>query len=569
MKLEVHEQVRLPLRRCIELVVSGIQFRLFRAAITVGIIALAVAFLMTMLTEGFTARRVADVVRQRTAPREKLLTWVSRLSTPMSEGDLSSLLLSAADDTDRAEELQHWGQLDEGELELLINLARQREMYLDFFQDQPEGTRRAMVGRARGAEIFDYLSEPERLEGFWEKLSLATRQFPADREQFSDFLRRYEETDRLRRRILQGHRQALERLDEKFQDRRALEILAHGRDDLPKLLQPLGFRMSEDDFRTVHEQARLSLDVEDIARLLTIRQVKALLAQRSGIGKIADVTQETLLEEVRSPDGAEWLVSVVADLRDKRRELAKELPELRSKVQDLTDTVDELRNRLENLTADADERRVVERRLEETQTDLDAAVRRRDSAESDLRSLTAARPILEGMDLTPERIAAAASRRLQQRRLSDVESAVAQAALGGGVLGFSSRAVWLIVVSLMVCVVGIANAMLMSVTERFKEIATMKCLGATDGFIMINFILESCFQGLAGGVIGAVLGTGLGVVRSALKYGALSFSQLPALDVLAAAGAAIGIGVTLSAMAAVYPARVAARLAPMEAMRIE
>ncbi|MCK4402075.1 ABC transporter permease, partial [bacterium] len=46
------------------------------------------------------------------------------------------------------------------------------------------------------------------------------------------------------------------------------------------------------------------------------------------------------------------------------------------------------------------------------------------------------------------------------------------------------KQIWLVVLSLMVCVVGIANAMLMSVTERYKEIGTMKCLGALDRFII-------------------------------------------------------------------------------------
>ncbi|MGC9454143.1 MAG: FtsX-like permease family protein [Phycisphaerae bacterium] len=569
MKLQVHEQVRLPLRRCVELVVSGIQFRLFRAAITVGIIALAVAFLMTMLTEGFTAREVAKVVDQRTAGREKLLEWVSRLSTPMTGEGLNSLLIQARNNQRRAEELRYWGDLSESDLETLTELAWQRKMYLDFFAAQPEGTRRAMVGRARGAEILDVLSEPEQLEQFWGKLSLAKTQFPAEQQQFRDFLQRYNETRDLRERIVQGHREALAKVDEKFQQKRPVEILAQGGDDLPEAIEPFGYRMSDETLQTVREQARLSLDVEEVTRLLTVRQIKARLAERTRISRIADVTQQTLLNEVDSQRGAEWLVSLVEKLRNERRELAEELPKIQNDVAELSQRVEGLRTRLENLPSDSGERTDVRRLLEEAEGDLAAAVEQRDTAEIDLRSLEAARAILEGMDLTPERIATAAEMRLEQQRLADVESAVGQAAAGNGVLGFSSRAVWLIVVSLMVCVVGIANAMLMSVTERFKEIATMKCLGATDGFIMINFILESCFQGLAGGIIGSLLGLGLGVVRSALKYGALSFSQLPALEVLAAAGVAIGIGITLSAMAAMYPAWVAARLAPMEAMRIE
>lgn len=65
-------------------------------------------------------------------------------------------------------------------------------------------------------------------------------------------------------------------------------------------------------------------------------------------------------------------------------------------------------------------------------------------------------------------------------------------------VGASPKQRWIIILSLLVCVVGIVNAQLMAVTERFREIGTMKCLGALDRFILRLFILESGMQGLAG-----------------------------------------------------------------------
>ena len=62
--------------------------------------------------------------------------------------------------------------------------------------------------------------------------------------------------------------------------------------------------------------------------------------------------------------------------------------------------------------------------------------------------------------------------------------------------GITMKDKWLIIMSLIVCVVGIANSMLMAVTERFQEIGTMKCLGALDRFVVRLFLLESGFQGL-------------------------------------------------------------------------
>jgi putative ABC transport system permease protein len=85
--------------------------------------------------------------------------------------------------------------------------------------------------------------------------------------------------------------------------------------------------------------------------------------------------------------------------------------------------------------------------------------------------------------------------------------------------GISPQEYWLVIMSLIVCVVGIANAMLMSVTERFREIGTMKCLGALDRFVVELFLLESGFQGLSGAILGSLIGF-VGIMLLNLKdYG--------------------------------------------------
>ncbi len=138
----------------------------------------------------------------------------------------------------------------------------------------------------------------------------------------------------------------------------------------------------------------------------------------------------------------------------------------------------------------------------------------------------------------------------------------------GAWLGLGPRMGWLILVSMFVCVIGITNAMLMSVTERFAQIATMKCLGALDGFIMLMFVLESCFMGVVGGILGALIGATLGVLRMTGVLGT-EVLRVPVQQLVIATSAATAVGVLLSAVAAVYPALRAARLAPMEAMRIQ
>jgi len=132
------------------------------------------------------------------------------------------------------------------------------------------------------------------------------------------------------------------------------------------------------------------------------------------------------------------------------------------------------------------------------------------------------------------------------------------------------RDYWLITLSILVALVGIINSVLMSVTERFREIGTMKCLGALDGFIVRLFFIESAFAGLIGSAIGAPIGIMLAILRMgfAVGFAALPMGQV-ARDTLATGALALVIGTTITVLAAIYPAYVAARMQPVEAMRAE
>jgi putative ABC transport system permease protein len=130
-----------------------------------------------------------------------------------------------------------------------------------------------------------------------------------------------------------------------------------------------------------------------------------------------------------------------------------------------------------------------------------------------------------------------------------------------------SKQTWLITLSLLVCVVGIANAMLMSVTERFREIGTMKCLGALDSFIVKLFLLESTFQGSAGTALGILIGFMLTLLLALLDYGTFVFKYFPTNAILWSALAAMIVGTTLSLIGAMLPAYRAAKMEPVAAMR--
>lgn len=127
----------------------------------------------------------------------------------------------------------------------------------------------------------------------------------------------------------------------------------------------------------------------------------------------------------------------------------------------------------------------------------------------------------------------------------------------------------LISLSLLTCLVGIVNAMLMSVTERIKEIGTLKCLGARDGFIVQTYFVESTMQGVLGTLLGIIIGLVLGVGIGGGTYGGVVLGHFPALTVAKSLGLALMMGAVMSVMASILPAYWAAKKQPVDAMRVE
>lgn len=117
-------------------------------------------------------------------------------------------------------------------------------------------------------------------------------------------------------------------------------------------------------------------------------------------------------------------------------------------------------------------------------------------------------------------------------------------------------------ISLLVGGIGVMNIMLVSITERTREIGTRKALGARQSVIMLQFITEAVVICLVGGALGVALGVGLGSLGANL----LGYAARPSLTaILLAVGFSMAIGVFFG----YYPARKAARMDPIEALRYE
>ena len=117
-------------------------------------------------------------------------------------------------------------------------------------------------------------------------------------------------------------------------------------------------------------------------------------------------------------------------------------------------------------------------------------------------------------------------------------------------------------ISLLVGGIGVMNIMLVSITERTREIGTRKALGATNGSIQLQFIVEAVIICLIGGMIGIILGVGLGSVAAKLLGYAAKASVL---SIVVSVLFSMVIGVFFG----FYPANKAAKLDPIEALRYE
>ena len=135
--------------------------------------------------------------------------------------------------------------------------------------------------------------------------------------------------------------------------------------------------------------------------------------------------------------------------------------------------------------------------------------------------------------------------------LDELNSMIAMVSAGlGGISG----------ISLLVAGVGVMNIMLVSVTERTREIGIRKALGARKRVIMQQFVIEAAVTSSLGGILGIILGS---VVTSAVgKLAGLSASPTP-VAVLVSFGVSVGIGLLFGYM----PANRAAGLNPIDALR--
>jgi len=472
------DQARLGVGRCVRLAVSGMSYRLLRSGITTAILALAVAFLVHVLTHAILAERVQRSTWEALGPRREASRWMTRLTTP----DSPTMVIEgiASGNPAVSAQAEHWAGLDGEAWDRLQRTAWGWTQTRDWFGSLSSSESAVLLGGQTLLQWFDAMQTQAGRETFHERLTQLNlgRSYNTHASDAGDWATMYWSSlvDAVR-----TSRQAQDEAIRTLRDRDPRPLL--DRLDKPKPetyshFVEAGFKMTAAEFQNLRVVAKDQKILVSIQEALNDSEVAAEV--------VADIGSDELLAVMSGlRDGPPWWGKVVGERVD---------------FDDLL------------LTATA---------------------------------------------------------YTNQRRWSALTHDY-QPTDRGTPFGLPVGTLWLVGLSLLVCVVGVTNALLMSVTERFNEIATMKCLGAMDRSIMQMFVAEAVIQGVLGGVVGVALGLLLTLLRGFAEFGTLLGRGLEGwADLLGAAGLSLGVGVILAALAAVGPSWIASRLAPMEAMRVE
>ena len=518
-EIDVRKQRNLTARETFRLCIRGVKHRMLRSLLTLSVVVLAVAFFMFLLSDSMflrgVGRGVSDELEQgrlggqtltRLYVRPTPLVLTRRFSQAVRRGDAAAL--------DEAAAVAHW---DRARVESLARLADDEKLYTDFFESIPAGKRLALVGKRSGRDIFTFILG-ER-EAFHEAIApMVDLRIPRKLAGLDAFLDAYPAYEKESAAFLHDWNAGVDA---------ASAVLAKHR---PEGVDDIAWIASENPaeleaWRAETEALGFRLPADDLSR---IRDQFHWAAMRNGV-----------LGQLNTADVREaWTRA----FRERKRTSADE------KLLHLDDP-----RAVSVLLGEASPKSEVE-----SPEGADRRAARENAGQ------------VPGQGLSADDLAELSRRARVEKRLGTLEKSLAGVQnAGGGFLGLSSRQVFLLCISFLVCMVGIANAMLMSITERFREIATMKCLGATDRYILLQFMMEAALQGLAGGFVGVVLGFVIAFIRDLGVCGGYLFTYWPGAALILSALFSLVIGVLLAVLASVQPSWSASRMAPMEAMRIE
>ena len=509
--LEILEQPRLPLNRQIEICADGIRHRFFRSMTTLAVVTLAVAFLMNMLAESVIVRSCKRGITGELSQLKQLSHLMSLTEMALEKGALRNQAALAVTGSLPSRILQNWSGMHSEDFEKFRRQCVEVEAMQAWLDGLKLGHRRLLFRDIRVDEGLRRLTEPEQ----WEQFEKRLQRIPSLRrpDKLEAVVKYYPAFEEKLAAALEGVEVAINRLRTDLKGRSLKTWLAKSATDAEEsasvstFLASHGVELTPLELSELCVQARNQVNLNILMNALSIPEVKP-----AWINKFERPFSLAKALRYLADDSStgRWLINfkVTVKVKDENEQKPDKEKEITS-----------VRDRL----------------------------------------------IAAGLD--PEEVPKLASRILHVQKAETLQDQLV--AEYGREEGIGANALWLVVVSLVVCVVGITNAMLVSVIERFREIATMKCLGAMDGLIATLFLLEAAFLGFIGGLAGVFIGSLVGLLRMFVSFGSWVWTFFPPVDMLVVAGLSILAGLVLTTFASIYPAFRAARMAPMEAMRVE
>ena len=518
--ITIARQPWLSFRRTVGITIDGIKYRLFRASVTVAVIMLAVAFLMNILSESLIKRNVASQTREQIRVSRQVYDWSSRLTSPGSREDLVAEIAASTPDSSQYIEAQELAKLTDREMLSFREWTVKASSVMQFFDGLDYAKRRSMIHTSEGLGVLRRLKDAEAMTAFKQALArIKSVRFVIGMDELDALLAELDSNEAIAQKILNARSEAIRKISSELDGKSIIEALCDSEGTFGNKVRTAGFRFPEGDEATaIANQAKSIIRTLNLEKTIDVR-----VTESNGDARIVRQPFRQLLAQQANILPGDVNAVLLWKYMAGRRFAAKYLEKMKE--------------------------------VEAIMGGNGALV----------EGISLAEIATDGIDA--DVLSELADSRVENALLLRAERLTVDA--GKGFLGLGERLAWLLFVSMLVCGIGITNAMMMSVTERFKEIATLKCLGALDGFIMLMFVLESCVMGLVGGCIGSVLGGLIGMCRMLFALGFRFVGAIPAGDMLVGMLASVLIGTLLAAISAVIPSYKAARLAPMEAMRVE
>ena len=526
----IKKQRQMTFAETLDFCISSIRHRFMRSLLTLSVVILAVAFFMFLQCSNIFRNSVKEGVEKEILESRKASRILNMLYAPSTEKDFVAMLVDARKSPGDFNRMAKMLNKNESQMRSFVDYAAKEMVYLRYFEKLEFGKRKELFGQLKDSAQLEMLLDKDKLATFKTQLrELGGIKLPGNGTvELESFLSGYAD---YRKDLKQSYNKLMElqkhpdfpRYDDNKKDLKESQILAKHLLKLNKegrLEKEWREKLSKLNIMITDEEMKAIIDYLDIQD--RTNKIKALLsdpAYRQRWRQVYGKKQYSRMDEKLAHLDTNKTWRVFNEASDAQKLL-------------------ELRRLQHTIYFGEDAEKAKKLGLEElkqvSREDLEA-IREYNDKQTELKDLEL---------------------QLDINTLDDAK-------------GFTPDQIYLMCLSFLVCVVGITNAMLMSITERFREIATLKCLGATDSFILIQIVLEAMIQGVIGGIIGMFLGFAVALFSSIFQVGFRVFASFDWSMIGFAALFSLLAGVLLSVLSSLYPSAKAARMAPMEAMRVE